>query len=36
MNNETKYYSNYTELIEALYNKEVDAIFITKQEEKQK
>ena len=30
MNNETKYYSNYTELIEALYNKEVDAIFITK------
>lgn len=30
MKQEISYYGNYTELLEALYNKEVDAIFITK------
>ena len=30
MKQEISYYSNYTELLNALYNKEVDAIFITK------
>ena len=29
MKQEISYYGNYTELLEALYNKEVDAIFIT-------
>ena len=30
MKQEISYYGNYTELLKALYNKEVDAIFITK------